>query len=482
MTRSIRTVLRVVLGCLAVSVLLPAGPAAASIGPCLPSGGCASIQYVGKLTGSRGSPLQLGWQLNLTGTDIAVASLYVHAATGLSVRLDSFTLNGTPAPAGSVQLVGSQPDITVDLDSLLPLATAPGSITVGYTADVATTANPEIVVATELGFGDGGAHTMNTYPHLATLQVAFPDVAAWTTGTDTYIPRGQDVSVFFGITSTGQVDPPDVSLEIRTSPGFALTSTPVGAVNCHSIGVRRTMCTLPFSQPAAGSGFGIGAAANLRPGQTGDLTLIAEPLGTPPDSNPANNIHHMGLHVRGFADLAQRWEVPMGGQIPLGQPVTVTAVITNNGPDPATGLVGHIIPPDPADASSPGFRVVAQSGTMPQHPLSVHIARLAPHASYRVTLRVTGLKLRAQGKLAIQFFYPEFPAAAGLIEPVVSVDPTNADARISVPLTVVAATTPAGGQSLPATGPSAIPASITGSAMLLTGLVLLRLARRRRVR
>jgi len=464
----------VVAGSVAGSFLL--GPVtAARASSCLPSGGCATVHYVGDLTGSRAAQLHMSWRVVVTGTDVAGASVYLTAQPGLMPLLSSVTVNGTPVTA--TQPLPGRTDLEVTLPGL-PVATVPVSFVVSYTVAVDPAAPAVVGPGADLSFSDAGsAHTRLSSTNVW-LPVAFPDLVTSTTGSELWVPRGHDVSLFFGITNyAGQVDPTAVGLDISLPAGFHLGSVQGhGISQCHPTGVRQTHCTLAYQPPFFTSALDVYADSSAATGTTGQAILTAEPLGTPPDMHPADNTHRMTLHVRGIANVTERWMGPAGGTVAVGQPTAVSVTFTNHGPDAITYLGGVAVAKQNSDVRHPDFRVSATTARG-DGLFGLGFTSLAPGESHTLSFTVTGLRVGAQLELSTSMYEPSFAATSGAGEVIGSHNTLSADSATSTRLTVITAL-PAS-ETLPATGAGGAGATaLTGLAFLLAGLILLQLGRR----
>jgi uncharacterized repeat protein (TIGR01451 family) len=162
-------------------------------------------------------------------------------------------------------------------------------------------------------------------------------------------------------------------------------------------------------------------SVTLKPLQAGALTNTAEVSSPAPDPTPSDNLSSLEVRVEPLrADLSLRFQL-IGNSARVGRPVSYAAVVTNRGPDPATGVrLTDVLPQgvEFVSANASQGAVGEEDGTV-----TAELGTLASGAQASVTLTVT-------------------PTATGPLANTAAVtsqeeDPTPDDAAVTVTVTVM---------------------------------------------
>lgn len=474
-------------------------PAWAGPGPRLGCSGSACVTISGTFTGgpvARAAAAHLVYHVAVTGGGVVHATLQSHQDPDLPAAASPVTINGAPAPAGSVVAAGG--DLSVDLTSAGPLAVG-AAVTVAFDATPSASAVSDLTSWASVTFDDG-AHapaTSNSTDQIVSLALPELQISA---GDPVTVERGGSRGSIVAIFNSSSVKTAAVltltfPAGLSLGPGGVTDLDTRAALSCVRAGATVT-CQVPENVvdeiPGFSTGLGVPIVAALTHpiGVTPGVRATIEPVGLP-DADPSNNSTIIPVTVLGLAGLTYRVSLPSTGQsfsgtgaatIPFGQPVILTVTITNTGPDPAPDTVINFglrafVAADFAIANVGSAPGPSRSGFE-----SSSVGTLAPGQSVSRSVRITGLRLHATESFAVR--------TGGTPR---SFDTVNqgcdalCDFAVSVRLTVVAApgsSTPGGsngsGGALANSGAPTGQLALLGLALLVAGSAVTAAARRRR--
>ncbi len=476
----------VTLGWLLVSsaYLTAASAALSAVTGCLSSGACATVTYTGD---TRVIPFDnnnyygmvvFDWHVAVTGGDISTAVLRTHQDPNLPVT-EQFPpeINGKFAAPNAVTQHGG--DVAIDLAQALPTPSGAG-IDVRYVARVIPRGGA-LSSYVSLSFDDFAHHGPATSVSAPAIRrIDLPDLEVSTQGTSLKVPRGMTKGLGFGIVNHARhALPLGTELVLQFPPGFALGNGGVRSTvpsydrpRCRITGVRRWTCDQPHASTFTAV-VDVAADATTAAGTTGRLTIQAYPFG--PDANAADNIRSVALKVIGIADLTARVQQPASSTIALGSPRTVTAVISNAGPDVGNGLSAFVSVTSHYEAAS-GFAILGVGGSRwrpGQSQQYLGLAQLAPGRSVTISFQVTGTRVGAAAAIAVAVLSESF-------DPNSHVSGSTAIVNVEVAAaTEIAIPRRSANPTLPATGVGAAGAAIVGATLLVLGIGLSFAGRRR---
>lgn len=390
-------------GALALLLSMTATPAWAGPGQDQGQGCNTCVTVTSNATRSlvaRGGTAHLSYDVAVTGGAATQATLQTHQDPDLPADAATVTIDGIPAAA--VSAVGG--NLTIELPTAGSLA-AGDTVTVMFDATVNQAAEADLVSWASVTF-DNGAATANSADQVVPLLL--PDLAIGPAPALS-IDRGSSVTAGVGIQNNNASVLSAAALTLTFPAGLSLGSAGVSDAQTHTAltcisAVSVTTCIVPQSALSPSGSLNIPVAVSLMHaiGSTPGVQATLAPPGID-DADPSNNSTVIPVTVIGRSHLSYRITLPSGrsfgttgsATIPLGQPVLVTATITNTGPDPApdtafnVGIQGLVAPnfslADPDSTPLPaGAHFVT---TSPQ--------TLAPGESVSRALLITGLTLRA---------------------------------------------------------------------------------------
>ncbi len=376
-----------------------------------------------------------------TGNNSASASVTVPPSADLTITKTG-TVNPTPGPDSfTVTVSNNGPDSASGVvvnDSLPSQFTATGASGGGFTCtlpggpggtlvctqtSLTVAAGPQqIVVTGTLAAGTEGEMPVN----VATVSsdTADPDLTNNTATFTQLVVPSADV----GITKLALVSGTTTPLTTPVAPGgtfdYQLTVTNSGPSPAANVVVMDTLptditltATAPGCAPGAGSGGTITCTiGTLASGATQVITLhvivstsapgagptnTATVSSTTADPNPSNNSSSATIGITPVADLALTKSVsPQTANV--GDVVTYSFLVTNNGPEGTGGLISDAVPA--------GLQFVSSSSCtddpLPPETVSCNVGALAPGASAtatftaRVTSAAAGTQVQNQANVA----------------------------------------------------------------------------------
>jgi uncharacterized repeat protein (TIGR01451 family) len=237
---------------------------------------------------------------------------FVSATGGVTPVLGVLTLDLGIIPIGgsTTVTVVVRPDAAAVGTTITNTATVTGTVTDPDTADNTSTTTTSIVAASAAS---------------ADLSVVVTD------GPDP-VSAGNDLTYTIVVTNAGPDSAPGVILTHTLPAGVTFISatagaTPVGGVVTFNLGTL-----------AVGSAT---VTVVVRPNAAGVLSTSASVAGAVSDPVPANNLETEDTTVNASAaaaDLRVSMAADPSQDAAVGQEVTYTIVVTNDGPDPATGV------------------------------------------------------------------------------------------------------------------------------------------------
>jgi uncharacterized repeat protein (TIGR01451 family) len=318
------------------------------------AGGGATAELVArmKVSGSLATlPPAANWRMNFTANaPDSVLSPTGDYSFGLSDRGDQFfvraTTNaaGTPsydfgtavrnsdgsltytsrgAATGSVDPTTNTIEIRVPLSALGPYVThgpavAPGSVLVGLRAQAFTS-------------GANAKRDLTRGGTQYTIGCAAADLSVTKTDSPDPVFAGQEVTYTLTVRNGGPEAATGVT--VRDTLPSPATSVSSSQGSCSGNGTTNVSCSLG----TIASGGSATVTIKIRPTQPGSIVDMATVSGNETDPNPSNNTATQTTQVNAAADLAvSQTDSPDPARV--GQTLTYTVRVTNNGPQDATGV------------------------------------------------------------------------------------------------------------------------------------------------
>lgn len=208
------------------------------------------------------------------------------------------------------------------------LAAGGGSATLTLTVR-ADLAGPLPNTATRTSSDQPDPNPLNDQATVTPVALNLTDVSIVKTGPATVLANG---SVVYTLTVTN--NGPAVALGVSVADPTPANLTFVSTSGACTTAFPCALGTMPVGEVRIiTAAYTAGVVAN---GTV--VTNTATVSSTTPDSNPANNTSSVDTTIDTRADVGVTKAVTPA-QVPAGQPVTYTVMATNNGPNPATGVV-----------------------------------------------------------------------------------------------------------------------------------------------
>ncbi len=176
------------------------------------------------------------------------------------------------------------------------------------------------------------------------------------------------------VTNNGPSDATAVTVSDTLPSGVALVSDSTGADATPSVSDGVVTLTLDTLAAGTSATLSLNVTTTAPPGSM--LVDTATVQGAQPDSNPANNSAKLSLPVRGESDLSVTATAQPGSAY-VGQPLTFTIDVTNNGPADEPDAVLSSVLPNGLDVQS----TTSTQGASPPVSQGVLTADLGPLAS-----------------------------------------------------------------------------------------------------
>ena len=398
-----------------VAVFATAAPALAGPGQ---HDACSGAACVSVAAGSAGAVYPAGsdvdeiFNLSVRGADVAAATVQTHQDPTLAAHAGTLTVDGAPAPAGSVTSTGG--DLTVDLAAAGADLTQGADITIGFTATLAATAIGSATSWVSVTFDNGSDAPATANSDDLVIDVQRPDLSL--AASPAVVARGGSGNGSVSIQNgTAAATPATLTLTFPTHLSLAANGVSDLVADkplaCTAAGATTT-CQVTRDMVASFTELDVQIAADdsLPAGTHLSVAARIDPVGVT-DGRAADNATTIPVTIIGRAHLAYSVRVPTQhvtvgaavghAELPLGTPTKVVLTVTNDGPDPAPhasisyGLFG---PPNRdvtiTDADGHAF---------PNHRnvVTAAIGTLAAGASFSVTVLVPGHTLAAQAALGL---------------------------------------------------------------------------------
>jgi len=437
--------LRLILVLLFGALLIPLTPAAAQSG-CLPAGGCVTISYTGDTTplpyeyDNHYGPIAFDWRITVTGGPISSAVLETDQSPGMPFTDPAVLVNGNPLPPGAVTIHDIQ--ATIDLASVLPVADG-SVIDVEYYASVVPysarfTSSVSLTIDDAAAAGSGPVTVLGPQ---VTRTIAAPDLRLATSSVHQLaVPRRSTASFGVTVSDRSPAQTLYVELVLDFPPGFRLgphgAGTGIDAPICRQATPRQWVCDKGHTSSLS-TRLEVAAEPGAPIGTRGELQVTARSTG--PDLNPTDNAASITLTVAGLADLQLRLEPPGRSTVVAGGSRTVTVVVHNAGPDPATGLLLTFRVLQPF-AAVPGIAVIGPDGLLwhtGQQGQAVKLAVLPPGRTSRVSFRLGGRMIGTSASLTVTVTsssvdrVPAGSAASGSVAVVAAAASTGQSSAVS---------------------------------------------------
>jgi uncharacterized repeat protein (TIGR01451 family) len=277
--------------------------------------------------------------------------------------------SGTPSVVNGAQVV------------TIPLGTVTNGSTVTAMVVVTTTGSTAASIADNASVMSADTSDPNTANNSASASsnvTPAADVGVTIAGSAASVSAGQNLTYTITVTNNG----PDTASNVMLTNTFPTNATFVSS--------NATQGTAPTP------GSGAVSLGSLAAGAMATVTIVVTPnagavpsitdsasisSSTPTDPNTKNNSASVTTTVTPAADLTVTVAAP--SSVTVGQDLTYTINVTNNGPSTATGVVlTDTLPPLPAD----GTFVSGSAGTLAGSTLTDNIGTLTAGASVTVTI------------------------------------------------------------------------------------------------
>ncbi len=330
---------------------------------CVETTVCVSITSFGTNLAGRGDTVFFDYNVT-PNNEITSAVFQTHQDPHLPASAASVRVNSNPLPPGAVTTTGG--DLSIDLASVLP---AGNNLEITFVATVDNTVDSDMTSWASVTFDDAaatGPATSNSDDVTTPLDRPNLALISSDTGGPVTVTRGKQALVDYLISNNNGFLELPATLSLTFPAGFALGSDGVtlgagGApLPCAAGGANTWTCQLAAAQvDGADLEVSVAAAEGDAPGALGPLNATITADG-PTDSDPSDNTLPVDVIVGGIADLSIRLSTPADVTAAVGQPVTITATVTNAGPDPATDV---FIRPQLGFSKVPTFEATGDFGT-----------------------------------------------------------------------------------------------------------------------
>lgn len=311
------------------------------------------------ITATPSSILQ-GQPTTLTATVFNLGPMRVVQAT-LTVTLPA-GLSVTALPTGCTQ-VGD----TVTCTLLTVKKGTPETVQVGVTGT--TDGKDQLVTATVTGESPDPDPTNNTASTTVTVR-PFPDLGVVIAAVPATIVIGDTTEVTAtAVNPSGEDTARGVTLTVELPAGLTVTTPPTGC----TLSVATITCELGDLPPGSSTPVTFTATGSA----LGPHVVTATVTSNPADPNPANNTASTTVTVKNGPDVAVGI-VAVPGTFPQGTTTTVTAKVTNPGPESARGAslaialaTGLTVTAAPAGCTLAAATITCPLGTLPPGSVAV---------------------------------------------------------------------------------------------------------------
>lgn len=407
--RSLSAVIGLVIAFLAMAAAPAwAGPGASN--RCINPTTCLTVAPLNNETiAARGAATELDYLITATGdSDIASATLIVHNDAHLVADPGSVLLGGVTAPAGSVT---TTPDgLSINMAAVMPLA-ARTDVNVSLNATPDNTVDTDMTSWAEVRFDDAGHHgpaTSRSGDQTFRLERPALSLQSGSNG-PVHVPRGLSGSQIPGfgdylfldaLNNGAAIDGATLTLEFPSGFGLGVRGVYTDhRLACTRAATRTWTCPLRSDLEGAPIGVDVAADSSTAAGTTAQLHASVAPNGIT-DADPGDDSVDIDLVSAGIADLSITL-TPSRPKLAVGQSVVLTARISNDGPDPATGVVGFLRQNGAKEGDLRVRDLTASNGT-PTTSEWTAAASLAPGASVTHKWRVTAIHAGVSASFAVE--------------------------------------------------------------------------------